>query len=238
MLKYILSSFFLMCSFVFSCKAASADSTSLPFFRGALLDVDIAEPVISCFSDSHQGANVSLSLDFKHRFFAVLLAGYAKYDATDDYSSYAPVSSDYQYKVDGPYFKVGVDFNILRTRIESDKKSPFGFLGMRYAFSPFNYDIKSSSIFDSDRNYSSSYSISGSSFAHWFEFVGGFRVPIYNRIYLGMDGNYKFSFHASSDKEGQGSDGNKKIINQTYAPGFGNSNHSGFGLRYLIGFYF
>lgn len=244
MLKYTLISLLwaFPCVLCWGAESASADTVATKpsdkIFKGFFLDIDMVEPVNSVINDDHQGFNASLAFDFKHVFLPVVEVGYAKYDASDDYSSYISQPSSYVYKVDGPYFKIGVDFNIVSSSDVTKKYKPVGYLGARYAFSSFDYTITDNVATTGIWGTGDKYSASGSAFAQWGEFVGGIRVPVWHRLYLGMEGNYKFSFSCDTDhKEAQ--DGqNAKTIHQTYAPGYGDSNNPGWGFRYLLSFYF
>ncbi len=233
MLKYIWSSLALLCV---SVGAYGADSTvvSNRWYKGFFLDVDVVEPAVSLFEDQHKGANASLSVNLKNVFFPTLLVGYASYDASSDYSSYVLQPDNYTYKVKGPYFKVGLDFNMIKSTQEF---KPTCYIGARYAFSCYNYDIQNVAVSQSEWGSNATINKSSSTFAQWGEFLGGVRVPVYKRFYLGFEGCYKWSFSPKTDSY-INSDGTMVTINQTYAPGFGDKNGTTWGFRYMASFFF
>lgn len=232
-LKYIWSSLLLT---ICSTSAFAADSTSVSntWFRGFFVDVDAVEPLVSCFNDNHKGFNASLSVNLKDAFFPTVMVGYASLDASSDYSNYVIQPDNYTYKVKGPYFKVGLDFNLLKSE---QKFKPSCYLGARYAFSLYNYDVLNVVAVQQDWESSSLINVSDHTFANWGEFVAGVRVPVYNRLYLGLEGCYKWSFKAKQGKF-TNADGTNVVINQSYAPGFGDANGTTWGFRYLVSFFF
>ena len=217
--------------------AEDAKQEKTPVYGGLFLDVDVVEPAVSLFSDEHKGANASVSVDLLHRFLPSVTVGYASYDASSDYSGYIPQGDGYEYKVDGPYFKVGVDFNMLQSKNKTKKYKPAGYVGFRFAFSPFDYEIKNARYEQLSWNREFGYSVSGSSFTRWWEFVGGIKVPVYKRLYLSLEGNYKLGVKTKHESHSIGN-GQQLSVNNTYAPGLGDSKGSGWGFRYMISFLF
>lgn len=234
-LKYIWSSLALLCV---ATSAFASDSTAVAksdrWFKGFFLDVDAVEPAVSLFNDKHKGANASLSVNLKNVFFPTVLVGFASYDATSDYSSYVQQPSGYTYKVKGPYFKVGMDFNMIKSTKEF---KPECFIGVRYAFSCYDYDILNVAVSQAEWGSSTTINKSDNTFAQWGEFVGGVRVPVYKRLYLGFEGCYKWSFSPRVDSY-YNTNGTLVTINQSYAPGFGDKNGTTWGLRYMVSFFF
>lgn len=237
-LRYILIS---LCGLFFGGSCLAADKTAasdIKTFNGILVDVDVVEPVVSLVSDTHKGFSVSAEADFKHKFLPMIQIGYAKYDATDDYSNYIEQPDDYCYKVSGPYFKVGLDFNIISSDPVAGPFRPYGYLGVRFACSAYNFEVHNSVVNSAYWNDKLSYSISDNVFAHWGEFAFGVKVPVHNRLYLGLEGTYKFSF-SPKIKDLTADDGVTVVrINQTYSPGYGDDNGSSWGFRYMISFLF
>lgn len=220
---------------VASANASDSTSVSNRWYKGFFLDVDVVEPVMSAIGDSkHKGANASLSVNLKNTFFPTVLVGYASYDASSDYSNYVVQPDDYTYKVKGPYFKAGLDFNMIKS---VKRFKPTCFIGVRYAFSVYDYDILNVAVAQPEWGSSSTISVSDNTFAQWGEFLGGVRVPVYNRLYLGFEGCYKWSFSPRTDHF-RNNEGTSVAINQSYAPGFGDKNGVTWGLRYLVSFFF
>lgn len=215
--------------------AYASDSTSVKdiWYKGFFLDVDVVEPAVSIFDANHKGVNASLSVNLKNVFFPTVLVGYASYDATSDYSSYILQPDDYTYKVKGPYFKVGLDFNMIKSQKEF---KPSCYIGARYAFSVYSYDILNVSVAQPEWGSQALINASDHTFAQWGEFLGGVRVPVYKRLYLGFEGCYKWSFSPKSDSYYKY--GTLVTINQTYAPGFGDKNGTTWGFRYMVSYFF
>lgn len=216
-------------------RVCAADSTAAkaPLFQGVFVDVDVVEPLVSVLSDKHKGGNASLSVNLKNVFFPTALVGYASYDASADYASYLEQPAGYTYKVSGPYFKLGVDFNLIKSK---KVFKPEGFLGVRYACSPFSFDVNNVYVHQAGWDVAHTLNISSNTFAQWGEFVGGVRVPVCKRLFLGFEGCYKWAFHPKN-KSYTGSNGVSAIVNQTYAPGFGDLNGVNWGFRYMVSFF-
>lgn len=245
MLRYILTSICLLLTLnVAVAQEGSKDETQketaqrASWFKGVILDVDLVEPLWGVFSTNHQGFNASVSADIKHAFFPTFLAGYASYDASSDYSHYVEKSQGYAYKVNGPYFKVGLDFNLIRDKKSTKKCQPIAALGLRYAFSPYHFEIDNCSVSRAGWGDNAQFSVDGSTFAQWGEFVASLKAPVYKSLYLGFEGCYKWSFSPDVKHFSDAQTGNCITVNQTYAPGFGDSKGTCWGMRYFVSFYF
>lgn len=216
-------------------QLSAADTTAVKerFMQGVFVDVDIVEPLISVLDGKHKGANASVSFNLKNSIFPSFLVGCASYDASGDYASYIKQPDDYTYKVKGPYFKAGVDFNLLKSK---KKYKPECYLGVRYAFSSYDYEVKNVFVRQAGWSDYNTINVSDKVFAHWGEFLGGVRVPVYNRLYLGFEGDYKWSFKPKKETFNN-ADGSKTVIRQSYAPGFGDKNGVNWGFRYMVSFF-
>ena len=239
MLKYILTSLFISvcCLNVNSAeenKNETEQKSSSRNFKGVFLDVDVVEPMVSLMSDEHKGANISVSANFKDKLLPTVVAGYSKYDASDDYSNYFEQTDEYSYTVKGMYFKFGIDVNVISAD-PMPKYVPMGTIGLRYCFSPFSYDVNSSTVPNGYLQNDFNYSKSGNSFAQWGEIVVGVKMPIASRFFMGFQGWYKLKMHCKDDTEKYGTT-NIRIQN-SYAPGYGDSNSMSWGFRYLLSLY-
>ena len=102
-----------------------AKNDSVPFFNGFAVSVDLVGPVQMLISDYGQ-YEAALRINLKDRYFPVVEMGIGKADHTND-------ATDISYKTSAPYFKVGVDFNLLKNKHDIYRL----FAGIRYAFTSF-----------------------------------------------------------------------------------------------------
>lgn len=203
---------------------------------GFSVDVDLVDPFRTVFSSGRSGFNASASLDINHTFMPVLEVGYADIDASGDYSySVVEVPQNHSYKVSGMYFKVGADFNLLNKK-PYNTISPTGYLGIRYVISPYKYEVNNFVAVDLHRNESKNFSAEGDVVAQWGEIVAGLKTPIFRYLCVGLELHYKTFLHCPDSEVVVA--GSRRVVKQSYAPGFGDFNDGVWGLRYTISYFF
>ena len=134
------------------------------------------------------------------------------------------------YKSAAPYFRVGADYNVVKEYL---------YVGLRYGFSSFKYDISSTPF--SDPIYGGSMANPGlidgiwggsvpyhynglKSNMQWLELVAGVNVQIYKSFYMGWTLRFKFKTAGSISEHG----------NPWYVPGFGEYDSSNIGITYTL----
>ena len=120
---------------------------------------------------------------------------------------------DNHFSVRAPYFRVGADFNF--TKKHNGNRL---FLGLRYGFSAYNYDIDSPvPLVDpvwKQQQELQLHDLSGN--AHWAEIVFGLETRLWTIVRLGWDARFKFRIKQKADAVG----------NPWFVPGYGKNDGS------------
>ena len=168
----------------------------------------------------YNGTYVGVNL--KRKFIPTAEIGFGQTDTWSD--------NGIHYKSAAPYFRIGVDYNVVKEYL---------YVGLRYGFSSFKYDISSTPF--SDPIYGGSMANPGlidgiwggsvpyhynglKSNMQWLELVAGVNVQIYKRFYMGWTLRFKFKTSASVNEHG----------NPWYVPGFGEYDSSNIGITYTL----
>lgn len=197
-----------------------------PLFNGIMVGVDAWGPANSLLGSDFLSSEVAVCADLKHRFFPTVELGFGKTDTWSD--------KGIHYKTAAPYFRIGVDYNSLYKK----KHGHMLLIGLRYAFSSFNYDVASLGI--NDPIYGGGYNpnikdpVWGEtipfdrrdmkSSMHWAEFSVGIRAHVWRALYMGWSLRFKFKMSASTDRYGD----------PWYVPGFGKYGSNTLGVAYHI----
>ena len=200
----------------------------IPLYYGTFIGVDIYGLGARLLGSDFLSTQISVSVNLKNRFIPTLEAGFGTTDTWNE--------SGTNYKSTAPFFKLGLDYNTMTNK--KDKNS-FLYVGIRYGFSPINYDIYSMPIKDpiyggeianpslEDYIWDSSvpYNYPGQKATiQWFEALVGVKVQIYRRFYMGWDVRMKWKIAESLSEYG----------NPWMVPGFGKYNKSNLGITYSL----
>ena len=111
-------------------------------------------------------------------------------------------------KVNAPFIRLGCDWNFLRNKFQDNRM----FVGARWGFSTFKYDMSGPAQTDSVYGGTESFDFSGTSCtSHWLEIVFGCQVKIVANFHMGW--SIRLKYHLSSSKN----DSSKPY----YIPGYG-----------------
>ena len=152
----------------------------LVFFQGFTLSADVYGPVAYMVSDygTLEGA---LRLNLKNTFFPTFEAGVGKC-IKDDFNT------KIKYKVSVPFARVGIDFNMLKDKFQSNRL----YLGARYGISIFKYDMSGPAMIDPIWGGSEAFSMNNlNCTSHWAELVLGVEVSIIKNFHMGWSVRYK-----------------------------------------------
>ena len=150
------------------------EEPELTFFQGFTLSADIVGPVMYLTGD-YGSAEGALRLNLKNTYCPVVEVGYAICDATNE-------NTDILYKTSAPYFRVGCDLNMLKNKFQDNRL----YIGLRYGFSRFSYDLSGPDLTDPIWGGQSEFSYSGlSSTCGWLEIVAGVQVKIWKSFHMG-----------------------------------------------------
>lgn len=172
----------------------------LEWFQGFTVSADIFGPAIYAFSD-YGSVEGSLRLNLKNTYFPVFEMGYGKCQTTDD-------DTHITYKTVAPFFRAGVDINLLKNKWQDNRL----YVGARYGFSTFNYDMSGPDMTDPIWHGTSPFRYEGmKSDTHWAEIVFGVQVKIWSKFHMGWSVRYKKTL-----KTGQ-----SVYAKPYYVPGYG-----------------
>lgn len=181
-------------------KMDAVTEDTIPLFRGMTVGVDIIGPVQLMVSDYGQ-YEASLRVNLKDKYYPIFELGYGKADASDE-------STRINYKTSAPYFRIGVDWNLLKNK--HDVYRLFG--GFRYGFTSFKYDVSAPPVSDPVWGGEASYGAEDvSANFQWLEGVFGVDAKIWGPVRMGWSFRYKRKL---TQKKGN-------IGNSYYVPGFG-----------------
>ena len=190
------------------------EEQNVMLFNGFSLYVDIFSPIQKMLSD-YGGIEAGLNLNLKNTFYPTVEIGYGICNHEDG-------NTLITYKTSAPYFKIGLDYNILKDKNQTNKL----FVGCRYGFSFFNFDISGPEIIDPIWKNSEPFNYKNiNTTSHWFEILAGVRVKIWRNIHLGWSVRYKKHLSSSSNDYAE----------PYYIPGYGTTtNSSSWGGTYSI----
>lgn len=190
------------------------EEEKIPLYNGISIGMDLFGIGSKLFGGDFLSSEVSIDANLKNRFFPVIEIGYGHTDATDD---------DYgiHYKSSAPYARIGLDYNTMSKK----RSDSFLFVGMRYGFTAFKYDVQAPDLQDPIWGGSVPFNYNGiSSRAHWMELLVGIKVKIVKNFRMGWTLRYKARFSVKDD------------INSTpwYIPGYGSNKSTNFGFTYNL----
>lgn len=230
----ILALILLVFSFSLHAKESEDKNSEKKLFYGVYVDYDLGDVAMSMIMADRFGMNASVEVDLWHLLFPAFEMGYEKYDGAQDYSYLEDYEGDMQYKMEGLYYKIGVNFNLLQ-KDYTKTLIPQGFVGVRFCFAPsYSFDISGYPIIGGNeaKIIGTVEPCSGKTSARWGEFVAGVRTPIYKGLCLGAEVRFR-QFLKIKDSEDGG-----YLIHNSYAPGYGDKEDGRWGFRYTISYFF
>ena len=188
--------------------AALAAQKELPLFAGVSISGDASGLGMALFSPYGQ-YEAAARLNMRGKYFPIFEAGVGVSNHTDE-------TSNIHYNVHAPYFRLGMDYNLMKN-IRSGNRI---FVGARYGFSTFKYDLDAPEIVDPVYGTTLPFSYKGLRGAnHWGEVVAGLEAKIWGIFHLGWSIRYRVRF---SDK--------KSLVGSPwYVPGYGRNRSTTLG---------
>lgn len=172
---------------------------------GMSIAADVFNPLMMVISDYGQ-IEGALKIGIKGTYYPTLEIGLGKCDMTDD-------NTDITYKATAPFFRIGLDYNILSNKKQRNKF----FVGARYGFTSFNYDMSGPVLHDPVFGGAESYSYTGqTSTCQWLEFVIGLQAQIWHGFHMGWSVRYKSQIKVGENPCGK----------PYYIPGYGTTTNS------------
>lgn len=179
---------------------AKQEADTVALFRGVAVSADLVGLVQMGVSDYGQ-FEAAARINLKDRYFPVFELGYGKADASD-------IGTHLSYKTSAPYFRAGVDFNLMRNK--HDAYRVYG--GFRYACTFYKFDVKGDGIQDPVWGDDVPFGASGvKANYHWVEGVFGVDAKIFGPLRLGWSVRYRARIAHNDGTVG----------NTWYVPGYG-----------------
>jgi len=189
-------------------KKMVEEPDTVALFRGLAVSVDLVGPAQLLLSDYGQ-YEASLRVNLKDKYFPVFELGYGKADAED-------VTTQVSYKTSAPYARAGIDFNVLKNKHDIYR----AYVGFRYAFTTFKYDIYSPDVVDPVWGDHGQWGVTGiSSNYHWLEGAFTIDAKIWGVVRMGWSFRYKRRVASKKTQYG----------NLWYVPGYGKKGNTRLG---------
>lgn len=177
----------------------------VPLLSGYGIFTDLCGLAMAQFSKWGQ-CEVGAHMGIKGKYFPVIEAGLGSSNHTD-------ARSKLHYNTHAPYFRVGLDYNLNKDQASHNRY----YVGLRYGFSAFTYDLSGPSIPDDYWGGEYTFDIRNvKGNAHWGELLFGVQVQIWKFVHLGWTARYKARLY-----EKQGEPGHAY-----YIPGYGKGGES------------
>lgn len=195
-------------------KMFRLEKDSIPFFRGFAVSFDLVGPAMIMLSD-HGEYEGALRINLHDQWFPIVELGIGHANHKKD------EVTELTYKTTAPYFRIGMDWNILKNKHQSNRL----YAGFRYAYTHYKADIIREQLSDPVWQSKSDFGVKGTSCSqHWLEGVFGLDAQIVGPFHMGWTIRYKRRI-AHQDGE---------IGNTWYVPGFGINDSDNFSANFNI----
>ena len=195
-------------------ETLKAEYKASPLYQGTSIGIEIAGAGGYLLGSDMLSSEIILQTNLKNRFLPVIEVGYGKTDVIND-------ANDMHYKTSAPYFRIGMDYNFTKKWYTGNRL----YLGLRYAFTSFKYDISSPGFADPVWGNEVPFVFNGlSANSHWGEIVFGIETRIWKIFHLGWNVRYKIRMSHSEAPQGS----------PWYVPGFGKYGNSCIGGTFNI----
>lgn len=195
-------------------KLFRLEKDTIPLMRGFQVSVDLVGAAQLMFSDYGQ-YEAALRLNLHDQWFPIFELGYGVANHEED------IVTGLTYKTQAPYFRAGVDFNLLKKKHQDNRL----FAGFRYAYTSYKVDIWRAEFSDPVWMWPTNYEARDMQCnQHWLEAVIGIDAQVFGPLHLGWSVRYR---QRLSHKEG-------KLGNTWYVPGYGTQDSSNIGATFNV----
>ena len=203
------------------CNAQDTVRYPINEMKGIRIGIDVSKlllPVI--YNGERLGFEATADMHVKGNMFAIAEAGFLNINLDR--------LPDYHYKANGTYGRIGIDYNLLKSRVTNSNDIVYG--GVRYGFSLFSHQTEQITIPDHYWKGISGLTIPKNFLnAHWVEFLFGVKAEVLNNFYVGLAFRLKFMVVQPNDN-----------YSKPYViPGYGNGNQNyAIGINYIVSYNF
>lgn len=156
------------------------------FFQGISVSADLLNTGLY-FLSSYGNLEAGVRFNLLNTYFPVAELGLGKCDKTD-------FNTKIHYSTNAPYLRVGLDYNVLKDKWQSNKL----FVGLRYGITNFNYSFSGNPQTDPIWNVTQPLDVhSLNATSHYAEVVFGCQVKIWSFIHMGWSVRYKKEIHTT-----------------------------------------
>ncbi|MBQ8712413.1 MAG: hypothetical protein IJ551_06300 [Prevotella sp.] len=204
----------LACPTVQGQKLFLLEKDTIPLMRGFQVSFDVVGAAQMLFGDYGQ-YEAALRLNLHDQWFPVFELGYGKAEHLED------LVTGLSYKTQAPYFRAGVDFNLLKKKHQANRL----FAGFRYAYTSYKVDVWRQDFPDPVWQWPTGFGVREEPCSqHWAELVVGLDAQVFGPLHLGWSERYRQRLVHD--------DG---IIGRTwYVPGYGTWDNSNIGATFNV----
>ncbi len=158
-----------------------------PLFCGVAVSVDLAGPVMKAVSTRYDQLECAARLNFRDHYFPICELGLGECDREGQ-------QIDNTFHARAPYFRIGMDYN-LNKKHNGNRT----FVGLRYAFTSFNYDYHAPDFGDPVwQGGQTGLTLNGQrAKMQWLEVCFGFETKLWSFIRMGWAIRFKKAVHKS-----------------------------------------
>ena len=162
-------------------KMFKMEKDSIPLFCGFSVSFDLVGPAMMMLT-THGEYEGALRVNLHDQWFPIFELGLGRANHKND------EVTGLTYKTTAPYFRLGMDWNILRKKHQPNRM----YAGFRYAFTSYNVDIIRENLPDPVWQTASGFGVEGSQCnMHWMEIVLGIDAKVFGPLHLGWTVRYK-----------------------------------------------
>lgn len=186
-------------------KMFTLEKDSIPLFCGFSVSFDLVGPAMLLLND-HGEYEGALRVNLHDQWFPIFELGVGRANHKKD------DITELTYKTTAPYFRLGMDWNILRKKHQPNRM----YAGFRYAFTNYKVDIIREKMVDPIWQTQSDFGAEDMSCnMHWLEAVLGIDAKVFGPLHLGWTVRYKRRLFHSDGTLGA----------TWYVPGFGTNDN-------------
>ena len=195
-------------------KMFKMEKDSIPLFCGFSVSFDLVGPAMMMMT-SHGEYEGALRVNLHDQWFPIFELGLGRANHEND------EVTGLTYKTTAPYFRLGMDWNILRKKHQPNRM----YAGFRYAFTSYNVDIIRENLPDPVWQTKTGFGVEGSRCnMHWLEVVLGIDAKVFGPLHLGWTVRYKRRLMH-----------NDGALDATwYVPGFGINDKDNIGANFNV----
>lgn len=184
-----------------------------PLYNGTSIGLDVYGIGSKLFGSDFISSEVSVDVNLKYKIYPVIELGYGTTNTTND--------EGLHYKSSAPFARIGFNYNTMSKK----KSDSYLFVGLRYGFTSFKYDVNAPALVDGIWPGEIPFSYTGEkSNAQWFEVVMGVRAQVFKSFQMGWALRYRSRMSVKDNPN----------TSPWYIPGFGTNKGTTLGVTYNL----